>query len=85
MKVKTLVWPALGGVVVALPTGLVSNMPPMWLGATLYGYPLAWLSRLVLAPEYVPWRIDWANLIIDVVVWTVMIGLAMFILTRIKK
>jgi len=85
MKVKTLVLPALGGVVLALFTGLVSNTPPMWLGATLYGYPLAWLSRLVLAPEYFPWRIDWANLIIDVVVWIVIIGLAMFILTRIKK
>jgi len=84
MKAKTLV-PALGGAVLALLTGLVSNTPSMWLGATLYGYPLAWLSRLVLAPEYFPWRIDWANLTIDVVVWTVIIGLVMFILTRIRK
>jgi hypothetical protein len=85
MKARILLWSILGGVVVTALTGLLSNTPPMWVGATLYGYPLAWLSRLILAPEYFPWRIDIVNLIVDIVVWTVAVGIVLLILMRIKR
>jgi len=85
MMVRILFWSILGGVVITLLTGLVSNTPATWVGAVLYGYPLAWLSRLVLAPEYFPWRIDWANLILDILVWVTIIRIALFMLTRPKK
>ena len=45
-------------------------MPTPLLGAEHYGYPFAWLFRLILAPEYFPWRLDAIVLGADVVVWT---------------
>jgi hypothetical protein len=66
-------------------TGLLSNTQPGWVGAVLYGYPLAWLSRLVLAPEYFPWRVDWTNLIIDTLLWSILVRITLFVLFRPKK
>jgi len=83
--VRILFWSILGGVLITLLTGLVSNTPAAWAGAALYGYPLAWLLRLVLAPEYFPWRIDWVNLILDVLVWLTIIRIALLMLTRPKR
>jgi len=74
----------IGGVVITLLTGLVSNMPAPVLGAEHYGYPLPWLFRLILAPEYFPWRVDAMALVVDVVVWTIVIGVALFAWTKIK-
>ena len=50
-----------------------------------YGYPLAWLTRMVLAPEYYPWRMDTANFVVDIIIWTLAIGALLLILTRIEK
>ena len=57
------------GVAAALLTGLVGVTPAGLVGATWYGYPLVWLRRLILSPEYYPWRVDWFNLILDIVLW----------------
>jgi hypothetical protein len=73
-----------GGVVITLLTGLLSNMPAPLLGAEHYGYPIPWLFRLILAPEYFPWRVDVMALIVDVVIWTIVIGVVLFVLTKIK-
>jgi hypothetical protein len=73
-----------GGVVITLLTGLLSNTPTPLLGAEHYGYPLAWLFRLIIAPEYFPWRVDAVALIVDVVTWAVIIGVVLFVLTKIK-
>ena len=51
-----------------LLTGLYPLRTPM--GATHYGFPLAWLTRLVIAPEYFPWRVNWPELVVDLVVWS---------------
>jgi len=81
---KIAILSVIGGVVITLLTGLVSNMPAPLLGAEHYGYPLAWLFRLVLAPEYFPWRVDVVALVVDVVVWTIVIGVVLFVWTKIK-
>jgi hypothetical protein len=73
-----------GGVVITLLTGLLSNMPAPLLGSEHYGYPLPWLFRLILAPEYFPWRVDVMALVVDVVIWTIVIGVVLFVLTKIK-
>jgi hypothetical protein len=70
--------------VITLLTGLVSNMPAMLVGAVHYGYPVPWLFRLVLAPEYFPWRVNVTALISDVIVWTVVVGVALFLWTKIR-
>ena len=81
---KIAILSVIGGVVITLLTGLVSNMPAPLLGAEHYGYPLPWLFRLVLAPEYFPWRVDVVALVVDVVVWTIVIGVVLFVWTKIK-
>jgi len=81
---KIVILSLIGGVVITLLTGLLSNMPTMLLGAVHYGYPLPWLFRLVLAPEYFPWRVDVAALVVDVVVWTIVIGVVLLAWKKIK-
>jgi hypothetical protein len=71
-------------VVITLLTGLLSNMPTPLLGAEHYGHPLPWLLRLILAPEYFPWRVNVMALIVDVVAWAIIIGVVLFVLTKIK-
>ena len=68
----------IGGVLITVLTGLLSNMPTPLLGAKHYGYPLPWLFRLVLAPEYFPWRVDVVALVVDLVAWTLVIDVALF-------
>jgi len=75
----------LGGVLVTLLTGLVPSTPPMLVGATHYGYPLAWLFRLVIAPEYNPWRIDLLNFFADIVIWFVIVAIVVFVVERVRK
>lgn len=85
MNVKTLLWSITGGVAVTVLTGLVPNSPYPWLGATFYGYPLQWLTKLILAPEYFPWRINPTGLIADLITWWAVTAAALFALARIKK
>jgi hypothetical protein len=73
---------ALAGVGVTLATGLVPNTPAQLLGATWYGYPLAWLYRLVLAPEYYPWRLDAMSIVLDALFWILISTLAFFLVLR---
>ena len=75
----------IGGIVITLVTGLIPNMPSMLLGATHYGLPLAWLIRLVIAPEYFPWRVNAANLVIDIVFWAIIVVIILFIIKRVRK
>lgn len=84
MKVKIILAAILGGVIVTLLTGLVSNTPPMLVGAAHYGYPFAWLTRLVIAPQYFPWRFNILTLIADIVIWTLVIGIILFVFSRRK-
>jgi len=83
MNTKLVVSSVLGGVLITLLTGLLSNT--VLLGAEHYGYPLAWLVRLILAPEYFPWRVDVLNLIVDLVIWIIIIGILVNLLARTRK
>lgn len=74
-----------GGAIVALLTGLVSNTPPMLVGAIHYGYPFPWLTRLVIAPQYYPWRVNLPNLFADIIVWFVTLGIVFVALERLRK
>ena len=84
MNVKLLLYAVIGGVIGTLLTGLIVNTPPMLVGATHYGYPFPWLTRLIIAPQYFPWRVNVLNLIGDIIVWTVIAGVVQVILGKIK-
>jgi hypothetical protein len=81
---KIVIFSLIGGVTITLLTGLLLNMPAPLLGAEHYGYPLAWLFRLILAPEYFPWRVDTTGLLGDVAAWAVALGVALFAWTKIR-
>jgi hypothetical protein len=78
MNVKIVILVVVAGLAITLLTGLVSNTPPMLMGATHYGFPVAWLFRLVIAPEYFPWRVDMAYLLIDTATWAAVVTVLMF-------
>jgi hypothetical protein len=75
----------LGGIAITLLTGLASNTPAMLLGAVWYGYPLAWLVRMIVAPHYFPWVVQPFQLIADVVFWSVIIAIALLGYAKISK
>jgi len=75
----------LGGEILTLLTGLFSNTPQMLVGAEHYGFPLAWLIRMIVAPEYNPWRIEFVNFLADVVVWSVILLVIVFIVEKVRK
>jgi hypothetical protein len=79
MNLKILIPIIVGGLAIALLTGLVSNTPPMLVGATHYGLPMTWLFRLVIAPEYFPWRVDITRLLVDTAVWAAIVAVVLFI------
>jgi len=70
----------IGGIAITLLTAFIPLRSLM--GATHYGFPLAWRIRLVLAPQYNPWRMNITNLVMDVVIWSVIVGIAIFIIRR---
>ena len=65
---KTLLISLLRGTGITLITGLLPR--DTLLGATHYGWPMAWRIRLALAPQYDPWRILPIWFIIDAGVWS---------------
>ncbi len=75
----------LGGEIITLLTGLFSNTPQMMVGAEWFGFPLAWLIRMIVAPEYNPWRIEFVNFLADVVVWSVILLVIVFIVEKVRK
>jgi hypothetical protein len=83
VNVKIPVYAIVFGVVITLLTGLVNTTPPI-IGAVWYGFPLAWLVRLVVAPEYFPWQINFTNLIIDIVFWATILGAILFLVIFVK-
>lgn len=83
-SVKLLVEAVIGGLIVTLITGLISNTPAMLVGATLYGYPLPWLVRMVVSPEYNPWKIIPENLIADIIIWNIIVGIIIYAVFKLK-
>jgi hypothetical protein len=75
----------LGGEIITLLTGLFSSTPQMMVGAEWYGFPLAWLIRMIVAPEYNPWRIEFLNFLADVVVWSLILLVIVFIVEKVRK
>ena len=75
----------LGVEIITLLTGLFSSTPQMLVGAEWFGFPLAWLIRMIVAPEYNPWRIEFVNFLADVVVWSVILLVIVFIVEKVRK
>ena len=84
-SLKTLIFAIIGGVVITLLTGLINRTPPMLVGAVYYGYPFAWLEMMVIAPQYFPWVVRPVRLILDIVVWTIVVWVILFVISKVRK
>jgi hypothetical protein len=82
MSEKTLLASVVAGMGMTLLTGLFENTPSRLVGAVHYGYPFAWLVRLVVAPQYSPWNVSTPDLVGDIVTWSMILGIILFVLRR---
>lgn len=65
----------ISGAAVTFLSGLVNTTPAGLIGARLYGFPAIWLRYLVIAPQYNPWKVVLEGFIVDVILWSVVMGL----------
>jgi len=84
-SMRMVVYAVVAGVVITLLTGLIGNTPEMLVGAVYYGYPFRWLEMMVVAPQYFPWVVRPLRLILDIVVWTVIVWVILFVVSKVKK
>ena len=76
----------LGGVIITLLTGFFfSSTPQMLVGAEWFGFPLAWLIRMIVAPEYNPWRVEFRSFLADVVVWSVILFVIVYVVDKVRR
>jgi len=85
MDAKIPIVAILGGAAITVLTGLVSVTPAGLVGAHWYGFPLPWLFRLVVAPQYFPWKVDMLSLIADLIFWIVIVGVIALVVKVAKK
>ena len=85
VELKKALMALVGGVAITLVTGLLPNTSSMLVGARWYGYPLAWLIRMVVAPEYFPWKVETVGLVADIVVWTLIVLVILLVAMRRPK
>jgi large-conductance mechanosensitive channel len=82
MKLVVLV-SVVAGLAVTLITGLVDVTPMRLLGATWHGWPLAWFHVIVYPGS--PISVNWLNLIIDIILWSVIALIVAFGISKFKK
>ena len=85
MNKMIIVFSIIGGIIVTLVTGLILNTPPMLVGASHFGYPFPWLIKLIIHPKYFPWRVNILYLVVDIIIWSIIIGVISFIAFKIRK
>lgn len=85
VELRKVLMALVGGIVVTIVTGLMPNTPGMLVGARWYGYPLAWLIRMVVAPEYFPWKVEMVSLVADIVIWTLIALVILMVAMRKPK
>lgn len=74
------------GIVITGLTGLIETPGTALIGATWYGLPFSWLKYLVVGPQYSPWSVNpITNLIADIIIWTVVVFIVLFIATKLGK
>jgi hypothetical protein len=82
---KILLSATINGIAITLLTGLIPNRTTMLVGADYYGYPFPWLIRLVLAPQYFPWRVNLLFLIADIVAWALISVVVLLIIAHRRR
>ncbi len=55
------------------------------MGATHFGYPFQWLTYLILAPEYYPWRFNLDSFLLDWILYGIISGIALVIIRYFRR
>jgi hypothetical protein len=72
------------GITITIITGFFLNTEK-YIGSSRWGYPLPWLSKIIVNPKYSPTlNIIWPNLIINITFISTLIFLILFIALRKK-
>jgi len=83
--IKLIIFFIIIGLIITLITGLFSNLDTL-VGVSRWGYPLYWLSKMVIGPQYSPpLDIVWLNLIIDVIIWSIIVYLILLELVILRE
>lgn len=86
MDYKFAVESVVGGAVITGISFLYNSIPSGIVGANgWYGFPMTWISYLVVGPQYSPWSISWTGLIVDIVIWAIVVAIVLTLLKRYKK
>ncbi len=72
-NLKLAIGSLIGGGAITILTSLISTTPQGFVGASLYGFPFTWNKKLVLAPQYPPWYINWWGFLGDVIFWAIVV------------
>jgi len=83
MNKKVVLGGIVGGIVLTLLTGFIEA--PSMMGATNYGYPFVWLTQYIIAPEYFPWHVHPVRIVLDVIVWSIIVALVLYVFFRKRK
>lgn len=73
------------GAILTFLSGLINSTPGLLVGAVWFGWPVTWLRRLVVAPQYNPWVVDWYGLVADIVFWAILVWIVSYLLTISKS
>ena len=82
---KTIIGGVMGGVVITLATAVYNATPAGLVGATWYGFPLGWLIKRVVAPQYNPWALSYTGLVVDLVVWFIVMFIILMLVGMTMK
>lgn len=75
----------IAAVILTLLSGLVNSTPQLLVGASWYGWPMTWVTKIVVPPGYSPWLIKFAGLAEDLVFWFVLSLLVFYIAMKTAK
>jgi hypothetical protein len=82
---KTTIFAVTSGIAITLLTGFVDHTPETLVGAVYYGYPFAWVEMLVIAPGYFPWVVRPVKLLLDILIWSIIVGVILFVISKVRK
>lgn len=84
MKIgKTIGISVIAAIVVTLITGIINVTPGGLVGAVWYGFPLNWINKLITYPT--AWAVQWAGLVVDLVVWFIVAMIVLFLIGMARK
>ena len=80
MKASRLIFDAvIAAVILTLLSGLVNSTPQPLVGASWYGWPMTWVTKIIVPPGYSPWLVKFGGLAEDFVFWFVLSLLVFYI------